>query len=818
MRRYILIMLSLCVWNVTQGQTEGTCHYWFDSNYADRQTISLQDGISNAEIDVSGLTDAVHTVHFQLTDIEGAQSPVASHLFVKYPQKVSTPLHTSDGTCYYWFDTNYTAGHQMTLGEGATTLDVSHLSAGVHTIHFQGNGTAQTPTSSKLFVILLEKETANNKITGYDYWLNGTGTATSVTLPEPISPLSLVDLLPVASQPLRSSCFHFAVEEGQPTIYAKNDIRLRFYTSITNFADLTAQYVDYSVSSEVNDIKQLQPNVRQTENKPAANTIIWYQFTAEAGDVLRFHLDKAATIQVFSPTGQEVYSASGASAISWGETNAEETGTFYVALHDVTATKGTTVSIDYEHIDKYAVLSQDVAAVGNGGPSTITFQGNGFDELTSIDLIQGTTTIGSAEISNSGKATVSAKFNFEEVPLGDYKAVFHFQEEDLTVEDCVSVEQAVPVSVSSTVGYTQNFLLSRGNDYVFKLKNLGNMTAYNMPIQLRVYTTDASNLTMISVDGNVLDDYTEELESTVLVDYPYMRCYNLARTLRPSATEPLVVRVKTARTERIYVYLDEVGGPSDPVASVDPNDIYGYQDETGDKTLPGGQTDVFYTIEFENDPSFATAPAHDIYVTDQLNPSLFDLQSFAPTRVRIGNKEAELTGGQSGTVTISMLPEIYAIAQVEWSLDAQTGLLTWHISSLDPMTVEPTDDVMSGVLPVNTDGDGIGELSFDISLQPNLAAGTEIPNKATIVFDENDAIETPTWTNVIGLSPNAGDVNGDGIVNLTDALWIVRQFVGRTPENIDAGAADANGDGSVNLSDALKVVRVFVGKENTTNN
>ncbi|MBO4800835.1 MAG: choice-of-anchor D domain-containing protein [Bacteroidaceae bacterium] len=59
-----------------------------------------------------------------------------------------------------------------------------------------------------------------------------------------------------------------------------------------------------------------------------------------------------------------------------------------------------------------------------------------------------------------------------------------------------------------------------------------------------------------------------------------------------------------------------------------------------------------------------------------------------------------------------------------------------------------------------------------------------------------------------------GDVNKDGEVNLTDASWIVRHYVGRTPEGFDVSKADVNNDGNVNLSDAQKVVRIFVGKDN----
>ena len=96
-----------------------------------------------------------------------------------------------------------------------------------------------------------------------------------------------------------------------------------------------------------------------------------------------------------------------------------------------------------------------------------------------------------------------------------------------------------------------------------------------------------------------------------------------------------------------------------------------------------------------------------------------------------------------------MRPDIYAVAQVEGTLDEGSGMARWYITTLDPMTMEPTEDPQIGVLPVNSNGNGIGELSYDISLKADLEHATKVENKAAIVFDTNDPIETPVWTNII---------------------------------------------------------------------
>lgn len=192
------------------------------------------------------------------------------------------------------------------------------------------------------------------------------------------------------------------------------------------------------------------------------------------------------------------------------------------------------------------------------------------------------------------------------------------------------------------------------------------------------------------------------------------------------------------------------GGSSNPVNSYDPNEIYGYQAESGSKAIRKGLKELYYTIEFENDTAFATASAQNVYLTDTLDARYFDLKSFEPTSLKIGDKTVELDGNPNFVTTVDMRPSINSIAQVKCDYDNKKGIAKWHFSSLDPMTMEPVTYPMDGFLPINnSDGDGIGRVSFNINLKDEFEDGTEISNKASIVFDSNEAIITPTWTNVI---------------------------------------------------------------------
>lgn len=181
----------------------------------------------------------------------------------------------------------------------------------------------------------------------------------------------------------------------------------------------------------------------------------------------------------------------------------------------------------------------------------------------------------------------------------------------------------------------------------------------------------------------------------------------------------------------------------------DPNEIHGYTSDAGSKFISNSVREVSYSIEFENDPKIANASAHKIVVTNELDKNVFDLSSFMPTKIQIGDKTLELDGKKNFTHTIDMRPEINAIAQVNLDYNETEGVATWTISSLDPMTMEETFDIMQGVLPVNSNGNGIGFLSYNIGIRKQMDDGDAFSNSASITFDFEEPIETPVWTNTV---------------------------------------------------------------------
>lgn len=194
---------------------------------------------------------------------------------------------------------------------------------------------------------------------------------------------------------------------------------------------------------------------------------------------------------------------------------------------------------------------------------------------------------------------------------------------------------------------------------------------------------------------------------------------------------------------------DDAGKDPQPLQSYDPNDKYGYTSASGSKYFNNDVNKMTYTIEFENDPSKATVAAHDVYIVDTLNAEVFDLSSFKAGYVSVGEKFANVNYETSNySWDIDMRPRQNLITRVDLNYDDKGGIAKWHFSSIEPATDQPTTDLYNGFLPPNdADGHGLGYVTYTINLKES-KDGAAVRNKAKIIFDYNDPLETPTWINI----------------------------------------------------------------------
>ena len=905
MRRFLLILNCLVLCLALRSQSLYTCRYWFDQNHEQASAATFSGDFFQMEVDAGTLTDGLHTLYLMVKDTTGTWCAPRHYLF--YQTSTEVPVNPNDVVCYFWFDQDFEHKQTMPFGTGQFLLEADSLDAGLHVLNvvleddgltsaecymfykvladdpgswdnvvyrcwfdqdystlqtgLLGNGIFEVNTESLpggmhilnvqldngsstapqcyMFYKTLEKE----HIARWEYMLNDDINQRYVTNLSPcVDTLDIIALLPVETWPIRSTCFHFHPNGDEPYLNAKNKITFRFWNTREYYVEQSAFYVDENVVSEPIVADTLERNTTVSIAAPRDNQIHWFKLEANRGDYLSFQADKACTMQLFAPSGEEVYVASGPESIHEVGFNVWEDGVYYLAVHDVTGS-GETVSVTYNWVYRYVIASYDVHLVGNGGRSTITFQGNGFNSLLDVYLVNvQNDTISWIDIGHESNTTTTVTFDFNGVALGYYKAVFHFIDEDLTVENCITVEEATPFEFDVSVSFASTFLLNTGNKYVFKVQNKGNMTAYNVPLAVHIYTPDAESLTRVDIDGfdiesyiinlfglytshdidsleNVIEQkklisgdmygFVEDYNTEFIPDAPYVHYTFLCPNLRPNTIETFTIEVKPTDMTYVYMWYPEEwenedpegnltrlgwftnecstlislrkkcldneqvgwnlhnvdcsslpklenkcnpnppgggGGPGNPF---DPNDIHGYLSESGSHYMRQEIQNVQYEIEFENDTTLATAAAHTIIVRDTLDATKFDLNSLAARSVTIGEKRLELNGEQNFARTLDMRPELYVIAQINQDYNPETGIVQWTIQSLDPMTMEPTDDPNQGVLPVNYYGNGVGFIDYSINLKQAFADGTAISNRAGIIFDQNDVIMTPTWTNIV---------------------------------------------------------------------
>ncbi len=222
-----------------------------------------------------------------------------------------------------------------------------------------------------------------------------------------------------------------------------------------------------------------------------------------------------------------------------------------------------------------------------------------------------------------------------------------------------------------------------------------------------------------------------------------------------SATAQVVAEIFDACKDLLP---DWIWKPIESLVPSDPNDKIG-SDGAGAEHWVQGVDPAAYQILFENKPA-ATAPAHEVVVTDQLDASRFDLSTFAFGPISFGDFAVATPGKVVDFSTdVDMRPTRNVIVRVSGTLDTVSGHLTWHFFSLDPATGLPSEDPQQGFLPPNTEPPaGEGAVSFSVDLKEGLATGDEYRNDATIVFDFESPIQTPEWFNTIDATPPASQV------------------------------------------------------------
>ena len=91
-------------------------------------------------------------------------------------------------------------------------------------------------------------------------------------------------------------------------------------------------------------------------------------------------------------------------------------------------------------------------------------------------------------------------------------------------------------------------------------------------------------------------------------------------------------------------------------------------------------------------------------------------------------------------------------------------------------------------------------------------AGAYWSNEAHAVLDADGKEIREQWVTIAVRTVIPGDANGDGKVNITDAVAIVDYILGNRMEGFNEAAADVNNDTKINITDAVAVVDIILAQ------
>lgn len=607
----------------TENVEELTCLVFVDDSlYCSEAVKSPVGGILNLNIDVSRMNQGVHMLNAYVITPSGAASTTSHHIFIRS----TTDEEIAGLKCYYTVDNggNYMQAGSYNNGAYHFDLDVASLDDGIHQLNYMlvGSNGVSTEARSSFF---LKTPVGGNGIMQYEYWINDNDSVKTVKkLEERTDPLKVITLLPVESVPVRSSQFHFEVKDSKPMLYAKNTLNMRFYDISARHTNLSREYIDYQVSQEITDVTPISRDEKsKTFEAPGKNEIKWFSIEAQEGDTLAFRSSQATSLQLFSPTGKEIFTTNGAESTQMDGCHTWENGTHYIAIHDVTGTNQE-MTLNILHMDKYDIVDQDIRVVGDAGASTVTYRGNGLKALCEVRFINSQNdTIVAEYIERTSDAEVGIIADFNMAAQGEYDAMFIFSgDEYKIVKNSVTVEEATEINLKTEVKFNSSFLRSSGkNTYDVEVKNCGNMTSYATPVYIYASSKSKHGISKIDIEGLDLPgvfagvdkdsipeadrEWLEEMEREIAdnhyfidgktveknsTDSIYTKTAYFFVDFAPNSTKKFTVTVYSDETIDVWITVPQTNSPTSnkPVA---------YMAKSGSRSLKDGYCCIRERVE-----------------------------------------------------------------------------------------------------------------------------------------------------------------------------------------------------------------------------
>lgn len=189
--------------------------------------------------------------------------------------------------------------------------------------------------------------------------------------------------------------------------------------------------------------------------------------------------------------------------------------------------------------------------------------------------------------------------------------------------------------------------------------------------------------------------------------------------------------------------------------SYDPNMITGPSGIGANHYLNNTDYQTF-TVSFENLET-ATAAAQIVKIYDTINVKKYDLSTFSFGSIGIGDKFFRLPPNRKEfAIERNITQNIPVKVRINGGIDETTGVITWQFVAIDTNT--NLIPILEGFLPPNvTHSEGEGFVRYTVKPKSNLPDGTLFENRASILFDQNDAILTNVWQNTLDIGkPTSG--------------------------------------------------------------
>lgn len=162
--------------------TINTYEYWFDDGYLENVQTEMASGSSlllTKDIDVSSLSDGLHTLNLRFKDARNIWSSAFSAFFLKSTREGEAVINTIS-SYEYWFDNSYNeVVKEEVSGEVsmilARDINVTGLQNGLHTlsIRFKDARNVWSSAVSRFFMKFPESTiSGDNAITHLEYWFD----------------------------------------------------------------------------------------------------------------------------------------------------------------------------------------------------------------------------------------------------------------------------------------------------------------------------------------------------------------------------------------------------------------------------------------------------------------------------------------------------------------------------------------------------------------------------------------------------------------------------------------------------------------------